>query len=223
MCGRYTLNANADDVAKRFNLANKAHDIKPNYNVAPTQTMPVITLGDDGKPHAEHMKWGIPRVLGKDIVKELINTRADKAFGGFWRKTVMNHRCLVPATGFYEWKKSKDGKIPFFIHPRDDELFAFAGIWSVWKDLDGKEINTYSIMTTEPNKEMKSVHDRMPVILHKEDEASWIAPTHDDDRGVIETLLRPYEDNGLEMFEVSRDVNIVRNNYGELLTPINSQ
>lgn len=199
------------------------HAMKPNYNVAPTQTMPVITLGEDGKPYAQDMKWGIPRMLGKDLVKELINTRADKAFGGFWRKTVMNHRCLVPATGFYEWKKTKDGKTPFFIHPKDDDLFAFAGIWSVWKSEDGHEFNTYSIMTTEPNKEMRTVHDRMPVILHKEDESSWIAPTHDDDRGVIETLLRPYEDNGLEMFEVSRDVNVVRNNYGELLAPINSQ
>lgn len=223
MCGRYTLNKSAIDVTKRFNLANKMHDIKPNYNVAPTQTMPVITLDENGKPHAEDMKWGIPRVLGKDLVKELINTRADKAFGGFWRKTVMNHRCLVPATGFYEWKKSKAGKQPFFIHPTDEDLFAFAGIWSVWKDQDGHEVNTYSIMTTEPNKEMKSVHNRMPVILHREDESSWLAPTHDDDRGVIETLLRPYEDNGLEMFEVSRDVNVVRNNYGELLTPINNQ
>jgi putative SOS response-associated peptidase YedK len=223
MCGRYTLNKTADDVAKRFNLAKKPTGAKPNFNVAPTQTMPVITLNDDGKPQAELMKWGIPRMLGKDLVKELINTRADKAFGGFWRKTVMNHRCLVPATGFYEWKQSRDGKIPFFIHPKDDDLFAFAGIWSVWKDQDGHELNTYSIMTTEPNQEMRSVHDRMPVILHPEDESTWIAPAHEDVRGAIEALLRPYEDNGLEMFEVSRDVNVVRNNYGELLTPINSQ
>lgn len=224
MCGRYTLNKDADDVARRFSLANKLKGLKPNYNVAPTQTMPVITLGEDGKPQAELMKWGIPRKLflnGQSIEKELINTRADKAFGGFWRKTVMNHRCLVPATGFYEWKRAKDGKTPFFIHPKHADLFAFAGIWSIWKDQDGQELNTYSIMTTEPNKEMKSVHDRMPVILYPEDETSWIAPT--DDQSAIVAMLRPYQDNGLEMFEVSRDVNAVRNNYGDLLAPLSSQ
>ena len=223
MCGRYTLNKTADDVAKRFNLANKPTGVNPNFNVAPTQTMPVVILNEDGKPQAELMKWGIPRMLGQDLVKELINTRADKAFGGFWRKTVMNHRCLVPATGFYEWKKSKDGKIPFFIHPKDDDLFAFAGIWSVWKDPDGHEINTYSIMTTEPNKEMKSVHNRMPVILHQEDESSWLEPAHENVQGAIEALLRPYEDNGLEMFEVSRDVNVASNNDKGLIAPLNSR
>lgn len=222
MCGRYTLNKTADDIAKRFNIANKAKDIRPNFNAAPTQVLPVITEDDKGVRALEQMTWGIPRMLGKDLVKELINTRADKAFGGFWKRTVLNHRCLIPATGFYEWKKEKDGKHPYFIHPKDMELFAFAGIWDVWESKDGHKIKVYSIMTTEPNQEMKSIHNRMPVILHQEDEASWLEPSNNTPEG-LEKLLFPLEDNSLEMYEVSRDVNVVRNNFGELLTPINSQ
>ena len=85
---------------------------------------------------------------------------------------------LVPATSFYEWQKLGGDKQPFFIHPTQTDLFAFAGIWNTWKDEAGKEIKTYSIITTEPNKEMASVHNRMPVILHQDDESAWLAPSH---------------------------------------------
>ena len=178
--------------------------------------MPVITISDDGQRNLEMMKWGIPRFLGKDTIKELINTRADKAFGGFWKKTVSSRRCLIPANGFYEWKGSAGNKTPYFIHPKHEKLFAFAGIWDTWKSEDGHEVKVYSIMTTEPNKEMRSIHDRMPVILYPEDEASWLEPskvTRDD----IEPLLRPFEDNGLEIYEVSKDVNTVKNNDEHLI------
>lgn len=222
MCGRYTLDKKAGDIAKRFNLAKLPKEVRANFNVAPTQVMPVITEDESGKRHLEPMQWGIPRVLGKDIVRELINTRADKAFGGFWKRTVIGHRCLVPATGFYEWKRAKDGKVPFFIHPKDMDLYAFAGIWDVWKSKDGHEVKVYSIMTTEPNKEMKAIHNRMPVILHRDDESSWLEPSNDTQDG-LEPLLVPFEDNGLEIYEVSRDVNSPRNNSKVLLKPVAAQ
>jgi putative SOS response-associated peptidase YedK len=219
VCGRYSLNKTADFIAEHYNLASVPKDVKPNFNVAPTQVMPVITQDENGKQQLELMKWGIPRMLGKDLVKELINTRSDKAFGGFWKRTVLNHRCLVPATSFFEWKKTEDGKIPFLIHPKKLDLYAFAGIWSTWKNDDGKEIKTYSIMTTEPNKEMKAVHDRMPVILHPEDEEAWIEPSNDEPDS-LGRLLFPFEDDGLEIYEVSRDVNSPRNNDSSLLKPV---
>lgn len=222
MCGRYSLN-DADDIPQRFNVkVNKDVSLKPNLNVAPTQVMPVITVAEDGERQVEMMKWGIPRILGKDLVKELINTRSDKAFGGFWRKTVCNRRCLIPANGFYEWKGSAGNKTPFFIHPKQEELFAFAGIWDTWRSEDGHEIKVYSIMTTEPNKEMRSIHNREPVMLHREDEASWIESSNND-QDSLERFLYPYEDNGLEIYEVSRDVNVVRNNNNRLFLPLNSQ
>jgi putative SOS response-associated peptidase YedK len=220
MCGRYTLTKTAEDVEKRFKAAKPGKaEIRPNYNVAPSQIMPVITEDEDGKRTIELMKWGIPRILGKDLVKELINTRSDKAFGSFWRKTVNNRRCLIPATGFYEWRDSKDGKVPFFIHPTDEELYAFAGIWDTWKSEDGHEIRTYSIMTSDPNKEMKAIHKRMPVMLHRADEAAWLEPSNDTQE-TLERLLFPSEDNRLEIYEVSRDVNNPRNNNAELLKPV---
>ncbi len=219
MCGRYTLSVKAGVVAKRFGLAVKPDDVRANYNVAPSQVMPVILESSDGKRYLNQMHWGIPRMLGKDLVKELINTRADKAFGGFWKRTVLGRRCLVPATGFYEWQAGKDGKTPFFIHPKDTEIFAFAGIWDVWKGLDGQEMQSYSIMTTEPNQEMKTIHTRMPVILRPEDEERWIDPSNNTSEG-LESLLFPSADNSLEMYEVSRDVNSPKTNDEHLLLPV---
>lgn len=222
MCGRYTFDE-ADKVIPRFNVKDRvSSDLRPNYNVAPQQSMPVITQDDVGDRHLEMMQWGIPRMLGKDLVKELINTRADKAFGGFWRKTVCNQRCLVPATGFYEWKGPKGNKTPYFIHPKFDSLYAFAGIWDTWKSKEGHLLKTYSIMTTEPNKEMSAIHNRAPVMLHRDDEKLWLDPAYDKQEK-LEPLLFPLEDDSLEIYEVSREVNFVRNNSNKLFLPLNSQ
>ena len=218
MCGRYSL-ADLAKIEVKFKAYSQGFGLTPNYNVAPSQMMPVVTPDKDSR-QLELMHWGIPRVLGKDLVKELINTRADKAFERFWSNTVLHHRCLVPANGFYEWKTQADGKHPFYIHPKDQDLFAFAGIWSEWKDKDGKFMKTYSILTTEPNKEMRSIHTRMPVILHEEEYDAWLTP--DDSRATIEPLLRPYQDGGLDIYEVSKDVNNVQNNHGQLFTPLNT-
>lgn len=220
MCGRYTL-SKVDGLGKRFNVAQVPKDLHKNFNVAPTQTMPVIT-GSGKDRQIELMRWGIPRFIGPGKVKDIFNTRADKAFTS-WKTLTLTKRVLIPATGFYEWKMQAGGKQPYFIHPKDDDLFAFAGIWNTWKDEDNQEIKTYSIMTTEPNKEMSAIHNRMPVILHQDDESSWLSASNDNDRSAIEALLRPYEDNGLKMYEVSRDVNVTRNNDQKLIYPLNSQ
>jgi putative SOS response-associated peptidase YedK len=102
------------------------------------------------------------------------------------------------------------------------DIFSFAGVWSSWHDAEGKIINTYSIITTEPNKEMSSVHNRMPVILYPEEELKWLDASKTN-RDVIAPYIHPFEDNGLEMFEVSREVNITKNNDKKLILPINSQ
>ncbi len=221
MCGRYTLTT-SQKLAKRYNLAKAPEGLRDNFNVAPTQTMPVILADGDEGFRLSMMRWGIPRFIGPGKVKDVFNTRADKAFDS-WKKLTMSQRVLIPANGFYEWKKAVGGKQPFYIHPKNADIFSFAGIWNLWKDQDGDEVQTFSIMTTEPNKEMRQIHDRMPVILHQDDESSWTAPAHDGDRGAIEALLRPYEDNGLELFEVSSDVNNVRNNNDTLIYPVTIQ
>lgn len=227
MCGRYTLQR-TDELADRFGLVTVPDDLRANYNVAPGQIMPVITQDEDG-PKVELMKWGLIPFWAKDpkIGSKMINARDDSIFEkNTWKRLILKKRCLVPADGFYEWKKVTEGskvvKHPFYIRPKRYDLFAFAGVWEAWKDVENKEWKTYSIITTEPNKEMASVHNRMPVILHQEDESSWLEPSHSD-RGSIEPLLRPYEDNGLEMYEVSSDVNVTSNNDNRLIYPLNSQ
>ncbi len=227
MCGRYTLHQTAENLARRFNLASVPGHIPENYNVAPGQIMPVI-VEDEGSRKLELMKWGLIPVWSKDprIGYKLINARDDGIFDKpIWRGVILHKRALIPADGFYEWKRSLDPKgrkRPFYIHPKREELFAFAGVWETWKSSEGVEQKTFSIITTEPNKEMAEVHNRMPVILHREDEASWLESSKVT-RDSIEPLLRPYEDNGLEMYEVSSDVNVVRNNEAKLIYPLNAQ
>lgn len=213
MCGRYEL-SDAKLESKFKGYEQKFVDLQPNFNVAPSQSMPVA-LSVDGHKQLVLMHWGIPRMIGLDKIKEIINTRSDKAFERFWGTTVRKKRCLVPATGFFEWKSTLEGKQPFFIHPTNQELFAFAGIWSEWTNKEGKVERTYSIMTTEPNKIMSDIHNRMPVILHEEDYDTWLSDT--EDREIIEPLLMPYEDNAMEAYEVSRAVNNVRNNTPDLV------
>ena len=223
MCGRYTLHQKAENIAKRYGVTDVSANIRENYNVAPGQLMPVITESNTGKRELQIMKWGFMPAWAKDpnMGYKLINARDDGIFDKpMWRSVILKKRCIIPADGFYEWKKTTIGKKvekqPFYIHPKQIELFSFAGIWETWKDVEGIEHKTYSIITTEPNCEMASVHNRMPVILHPEDEASWLDSTKVT-RSSIEPLLRPFEDDGLELYEVSSDVNALRNNKQKLL------
>jgi putative SOS response-associated peptidase YedK len=211
-CGRYTLQAKAGDLKKRYNLSTVPKETPASYDVKPTHTMPVITASDDGKPQLEMMRWGlIPSWWKQDpkIAYKLFNARDDKVFeSGMWR-SVYRKRALVPATGYFEWTKPPKGsdapKQKFYFRPKQLDIFSFAGFYDVWKDVEDKERKTYTLITTEPNKEARAIHDRMPVILHPEDEASWIEPSRVK-REDIEPFLHPLEDNGLEIVEVSSDV-----------------
>ncbi len=218
MCGRYTL-FGTKELTKRFNLGSKAGQIHANYNVAPGQMMPVI-VDDNGKNQILIMKWGLVPVWAKDstIGYKLINARAESVFDKpMWKGSVMHKRCLVPSSGFYEWKAvDEKTKQPYFIQPKDGGMFSFAGVFSSWKDAEGKELLTFSIITTEPNKEMAKIHNRMPVILHPEDEDKWLRPSSET-RSDIESLLRPLEDGALQMHTVSRDVNSPKVNEERLI------
>jgi len=228
MCGRYTLFTTAGALAKRFGLGKVPTHIPENYNVAPGALMPVIVLNDAGERQIELMRWGLIPPWAKDphIGYKLINARDDSIFDRpVWRSVILHKRALVPANGFYEWKRPsspKERKQPFYIRPKQQELFAFAGVWETWRDADGNEVKTFAIITTEPNKEMADVHNRMPVIVEPEDEASWLEPSKVS-RNEIEPFLHPYEDDGLELIMVSSDVNVTRNNDKKLIYPINSQ
>lgn len=169
------------------------------------------------------MQWGLIPFWAKDprIGYKLINARDDTVFDKpAWRSIILHKRCLVPADGFYEWqqtdKDSKEHKQPFYIRPKQSDIFSFAGVWESWQDPSGLIRNTFSIITTEPNKEMAAIHNRMPVLLHQEDESAWLEPSRQS-RDDIEPLLRPYEDQGLVLYKVGQNVNSPRHNDKSLI------
>ena len=212
MCGRYGL---YDISESELLQENKGYDFKPNYNAAPTQSMPVIALYGE-KQTVKVMEWGINRKLGPEVERDIFNTRSEKALERFWGKTVRSHRCLIPANGFYEWKKTADGKIPYWIHSPKYSMVYFAGIYDM--DTEGNE--HYSIITTTPNKEMSELHDRMPVVLEGKARDAWLS-VDDTETELLDELLKPLADGSLTMYQVSKDVNYVRNNNGELIAPLN--
>jgi putative SOS response-associated peptidase YedK len=217
MCGRYGLyDVSFDELLKE----NSGYEFKPNYNAAPTQTMPILLLRDLNMAITP-MQWGISRRIGPEVEKSIFNTRSEKALDRIWGRTVKTHRCLVPANGFYEWRKVDGAKIPYWIYDKDSPLMYFAGIYDEDANQNEKSLR-YSIMTTTPNAEMSTLHDRMPVILSKDGQQAWLhAESSDSD--LLADLLRPLPDHSLEMYEVSKDVNVVKNNNGELMKPLNSK
>lgn len=222
MCGRYTLTT-TDHLKRRFDTANSLpKSVGPNYNAAPTQHMPVI-VRKDGKNRIEIMHWGLIPVWAKDKPRfgyAMINARAESILEKpMWKGLVKKKRCLVPATGFYEWQKDGKEKQPFFIHLKDRELFAMAGVYDAWTDKDtGEVFGSFSIITTAPNEKMKKVHDRMPVILNQDEESVWLDESLEEHD--IMPMLDPYSVKNFELYTVSKDVNSVKNNNPDLTYPI---
>lgn len=177
--------------------------------------MPVVAQHSPNS--VELMKWGFLRSWSP---RPLINATAEKvASSQVFRKAFERQRCLVPASGFYEWKATPEGKIPHYITLKTSPLFSFAGLYEVSKDTDGKEVTTYTIITTTPNKLMASMHNRMPVILHQADEDTWLNPDNVETME-LQRLLVPYPETEMQAWPVSRAVNSPRNDGEELIKPV---
>ncbi|MBK7141437.1 MAG: SOS response-associated peptidase [bacterium] len=221
MCGRYTLAVQLDLIQDRFLLKNSIPAFAPRYNISPTQTALVITQSSDGRG-LETMRWGLVPFWAKDpsIGNKMINARAETlAEKPSFRKSLERKRCLIPADGFYEWKKLPDGrsKIPMRIVVGQGDLFAFAGLWDSWKQPDGSELRTYTIITTEPNQLVAKVHNRMPVILDRKSEDIWLDPEITNPQLLL-PLLTPYAGE-MRTFEVSKAVNSPANDSPSLIEP----
>ncbi len=222
MCGRYVLAA-TEAIAQRFNVTNAPANLAPHYNVAPTQSMPVVIKQSPNQ--LVLMRWGLIPAWAKSGKTDysMINARAETlAQKPTFRKLLSFQRCLVPANGFYEWKAGTNGKTPYYIHLKDESLFAFAGLYDRWKDDQGNELLTYTIITTTPNPLMAGIHDRMPVILPKDAEEAWLNPD-ETEPAHLTPLLRPYPAEGMVAAPVSRAVNNVRNDSPDLLKPLAAQ
>jgi len=175
MCRRYRITKSADEIEQRFGAVVDREYYRPNPNASTGQDLPVIL---NVNPRMVTLfKWGLIPSWAKDpaIGNSLVNARAETlAEKPSFKGSLKYWRCLVPADGFYEWKHVGSKKQPYLITLKDEGLFSFAGLWAEWSAPDGSPIPTFTIVTTEPNELMKDIHDRMPVILAKEDERTWL-------------------------------------------------
>lgn len=222
MCGRFTLNIQMSLWEERFGVDPADLEIKPRYNIAPTQQIPVVR-NDGGRNVLTMMRWGLVPPYEKEFKTRYstINARDDRILESrIYKGPFMSQRCLIPATGFYEWKVLADkSKQPMHIRLKSEEPFAFAGIWERWHEPNNPDLEeklSYSIITTEPNSLMAEIHNRMPVILPPELYAEWLSPGNQDLGGSKEFLL-PYDPRLMEAYPVSGLVGNVRNDGPELI------
>jgi putative SOS response-associated peptidase YedK len=193
-------------------------EVPPSYNVAPTQQVAAV-LEDEGGRRLEMLRWGlVPSwAVDSDIGSRMINARSETApEKPSFRRAFRGRRCLIPADGFYEWKREEGGKQPYYFRMQDGRPFAFAGLWESWDKGDGT-LRTCTILTTRANPVLEGIHDRMPVILPRDAYNAWLDP--DADREELGELMIPYPHDDLEAYPVSRFVNSPRNNDERCVEP----
>ncbi|MDQ6643817.1 MAG: SOS response-associated peptidase [Chloroflexota bacterium] len=216
MCGRFTLTTDLNAVAKEFGVTPSLQ-VSPRYNVAPTQE--VVSILRNGLAHMEWLQWGLIPSWAKDetIGAKMINARAETlAEKPSFKRLLRSKRCLVVADGFYEWKKEQGGKIPMYITLKDGSPFAFAGLWDLWHSPDGRDIRTCTLVTTQPNMLVASIHDRMPVILAADARDMWLDTALQDEQALL-PLLAPYPAEEMMARAVSRLVNNPKSEGAELI------
>ena len=217
MCGRYSFAIEDELIRERFGVTVRSAIYKARYNCAPSQDLAVISNEEPGV--LSFYRWGLIPFWAKDplIGNKLINARAETIIDKpSFRQSLRNRRCLVLSDGFFEWDKSGN-KNPYRIILENGDPFSMAGIWDKWKNPEGEMIHSFSIITTMANPLIGKIHDRMPVILKKEDESKWLAPNQEKD---LMDLLRPYSSDRMKMYPVSRKVNSPKNDIPEIIEPL---
>jgi putative SOS response-associated peptidase YedK len=219
MCGRFAQRSDPKRLAKEFKVA-EVPNVEARYNLAPTQDILAVRESPDGR-EMTFLKWELIPSWSKDtsIGSRLINARSETAEEKpSFRQAFKQRRCIIPADGFYEWQRTNGKKQPFFFRMRDESPFGFAGLWERWQGMGGEAINSCTILTTEANEILRPVHDRMPVILHSDDNELWL----DEDvrkRDLLKELLRPYTAEKMVSYPVSRLINSPLNQGAELVIP----
>jgi putative SOS response-associated peptidase YedK len=208
MCGRFALIKGLDKVKAYYGAAGHAV-WQESYNIAPSQMIPVVVQNDDGRD-IRLMKWGLVPHWAKDekIGFRMINARSETVDEkpGF-RDAFKSHRCIIPASGFYEWRKPD--KQPFWFSPENDDLFSLAGLWARWKRADGKILESCTILTTDANDKVAPVHDRMPVILGHNAVGAWLDGATKPQE--LKELLAPFPAKEMSVVPVSKYVNKPQN------------
>lgn len=228
MCGRYAF-FEYQELSER--LTNVTLDttffdrFRPTWNAAPSQRLPVI-VEDDGASVIREMRWGLipkwtkpgesPKVAPINARSETLNEKP------MFRSLVRHRRCVVPANGFYEWRGAKGDKRPWFIQPAEGQLMLFAGLYDEARGIDDEPLESYAIITTNANGPMAHLHDRMPVILEPEDVSIWL-DSDMTEAEPVEHLLRPADDDAIELHPVAKSVNNTRHNGPSLIEPLDDE
>jgi putative SOS response-associated peptidase YedK len=220
MCGRYVITSTPDAIRRLFGYPEQPN-FPPRYNIAPTQPIPIVRLAE-GKRQFALVRWGLIPSWVKDpkTFSLLINARADSVIGKpAFRAAMRRRRCLIPADGFYEWKEVDGRKRPYFVRLKSGEAFAFAGLWETWTGPNGEEIETAAIVTTDANRTLSAIHNRMPVIVPPEAFEMWLDCAHVDPTTAA-ALLVPARNDLFEAYETSTAVNRVANDSAALIAAL---
>ena len=217
MCGRYAFYSPHEAVLEYFGVA--APPIEARYNIAPTQYVATLRGNETGQRSIAMLRWGLVPFWAKDlsIGNRMINARAETLDSKpAFKRALRKRRCLILANGFYEWKREANGKTPYFISLRDQRPFAMAGLWERWRRDDADPVESCTIVTTEPNDLVATLHNRMPVILDSGHQDGWLDQDNADPAR-LKTLLGSYPSGEMIAWPVSRTVNNPRNEGEELL------
>jgi len=221
MCGRFTFVTNPEEFMDRFGLDELIIDLPPRYNIAPTQLVPII-LEINGQRIVREFRWGLIPSWARDskVGSKMINARAETlqqkpAFG----RLLLSKRCIIPSDGFFEWKQVGEQKYPKRITLMDETLFAMAGLYDLWCSPEGDIHQTFTIITTQPNELMATIHNRMPAILQPENEADWLNPEESDPE-FLQSLLVPYPADTMKAYSVHPMVGNPRNDSQECIREI---
>ena len=220
MCGRFTATFTFRDLKVRFNLQGVLPELAPRYNIAPTQQAGVI-VSSAGRPEVTLMRWGLVPSWAKDLAigNRMINARGETiASKPSFKPLVERRRCLVPADGFYEWRKEGKRRVPVWIYLKSREPFAFACLWDSWRQPDGTLLRSFTIVTCSANETLRPIHDRMPAIVKPEDEEAWLDTSACGlDRAIA--LIDPYPAALMQTHDVSTLVNSPANDQPACLFP----
>lgn len=222
MCGRFALDLPPLKLAEHFNLVEEAN-YALSWNIAPSSRICSITADEQDHRHARLMHWGLIPSWAKDasIGNKLINARGETvAEKPSFRSAFKSRRCIIPASGFFEWKTAEGVKNPWYISLRSGDPMAFAGLWETWKPKDGETVESCCIITTDANDLMKPIHDRMPVILDREQWGGWLS-TQEKRADKLLPLIHPHDGGAMQAWPVTRELNRagLRNDAG-LIDPI---
>ncbi len=223
MCGRFTLDVSDEELIQAFRVSGNM-ELPTSYNIPPGQDIPAVRSRQEDPSTREvvSLQWGLVPFWADDpdIGSNLINARAETVHEKpSFRDAYQKRRCIIPASGFYEWKSENGAKQPYYIKPENDTLFGFAGLWESWEDEEkDRSIHSCAIITTTPNRLMKSIHNRMPVILPPTRYDPWLDPDEDPDS--LSSFMTPCQSDRLEAYPVSSDVNNPENDDRSCIEPV---